>query len=374
MKRILIIENNQQILEDVAEILSLKNFHAITAQNGVSGLQMAKEEHPDLILCDVMMPELDGFDVLKILRQTPLTTNIPFIFLTAKNSRNDIREGMDLGADDYLTKPFTALELLQAISTRIEKQEVIKQANTAKLDSFRLNIASFLPHELLTPLHGILGMSDLLLNYYESMEPREAIDSIQTIYNCGLRLHRLAKNFIFFSELEAIATMPQPWQDNPESTNVKDIICYSAHNFAEKANRKKDLELDLEDAIIRMSSKYLTKLVEEIIENAFKFSKSGTPVRLLSRVNEKLFTLHIIDQGRGMTDEQIANVGAYMQFERKLYEQQGNGLGLIISKRIVEIHGGEFSIKSSVEIVDNIVSHQTVVCINLPRLTIDTST
>ncbi|WP_103670321.1 response regulator [Pseudanabaena sp. BC1403] len=374
MKRILIIEDNQQVLEDVEEVLSLKNFHAITAQNGIGGLQMAEEEHPDLILCDVMMPELDGFDVLKILRQNPLTANIPFIFLTAKNSRTHMREGMELGADDYLTKPFTSQELLKAISTRIEKQEVIKQENAAKLDNFRLNIAHCLPHELLTPLHGILGMSDLLLNYYESMEPRETIDSIQTIYDCGLRLHRLAKNFIFFSELEAIATSPNVWQDNPEFTDVKDIICYSAHNFAEKAKRKKDLELDLEDAIIRMSSKYLTKLVEEIVENAFKFSESGTPVRLISRVNEKLFTLHIIDQGRGMTDEQITNVGAYMQFERKHYEQQGNGLGLIIAKRIVEIHGGGFSIKSSSEIVENIVRHQTVICITLPRLTIDTST
>jgi two-component system, sensor histidine kinase and response regulator len=374
MKRILIIEDNQQVLEDVEEVLSLKNFYAITAQNGIRGLQMAKEEHPDLILCDVMMPELDGFDILKILRQNPLTASIPFIFLTARNSRNDMRQGMELGADDYLTKPFTSQELLKTISTRIEKQEVIKQESAAKLDSFRFNIANFLPHELLTPLHGILGMSDLLLNYYESMESSEAIGSIQTIYDCGLRLHRLAKNFIFFSELEAIATNPQHWQDDLEFTNVKDIICYAAHNFAEKTNRKKDLEIAVEDAIIRLSSKYLTKLVEEIVENAFKFSKSGTPVRLLSRVNEKFFTLHIIDQGQGMTDEQIANVGAYMQFDRKHHEQQGNGLGLIIAKRIVEIHGGGFSIKSSSEIVDDIVRAQTFVCITLPRLTIDTST
>lgn len=358
MKRILVIEDNPQIIDNIQKILSLEGFDVIAAQNGAVGVQLAKEEHPNLILCDVMMPELDGFTVLKMLRRNSLTATIPIIFLTAKTSHDDVREGMDLGADDYLTKPFTISELLKTISTRIEKQEILQKENASKLDRLRLNIAAFLPHELLTPLNGILGMSELLLEDYESMTTEEAINSIRSIYSCGQRLHRLARNFILFSELEASAASSEPWKDNPDCSDTKNIISMTAYSCATKENREKDLELDLEDAIAKISSKHLTKIVEEIVNNAFKFSTTGTSVRLVSKVDEHFFRLYITDQGRGMTSEQIANIGAYMQFERKHYEQQGSGLGLIISKRIVELYGGEFS-------VENTISNQTVVCIKL---------
>ncbi len=360
MKRILIIEDNPQIIDNIQKILSLEGFYVIAAQNGAIGVQLAKEEHPDLILCDVMMPELDGFAVLKMLRRNSLTATIPIIFLTAKTSHNDVREGMELGADDYLTKPFTILELLKTISTRLEKQEIIKRESAVKLDSLRGNIAGYLPHELLTPLNGILGMSELLLDDYESMTTKEAIDSIRVIYSCGQRLHRLARNFILFSELEtgAATSSSELWKDNPDRSDTKNIISMAAYSCAKKVDREKDLELDLEDAIAKISSQHLTKIVEEIVTNAFKFSTTGNSVRLVSKVDENFFRLYITDQGRGMTSEQILNIGAYMQFERKHYEQQGSGLGLIISKRIVELYGGEFS-------VENITSNQTVVCIKL---------
>lgn len=358
MKRILVIEDNPKILDDIQEILSLHKFDVITAQDGASGLLLAKEHYPDLILCDVMMPELDGFEVLKTLRRNSLTAMIPVIFLTAKAARDDVREGMELGADDYLTKPFTALELLKAISTRIEKHDTIKKESAARLEGLRLSIAKYFPHELLTPLHGILGMSELLLKEYDSMTTKETIDSIRAIHSCGQRLHRLARNFLLFAELESLAASPQISDDNCELTAVNDFINIAAHTCAFNADREQDLELNLEESIAKIPSKYLIKVVEEIVENAFKFSKSGTPVRLVSKVDEQFFTLYISDQGRGMTNEQIANIGAYMQFDRKYYEQQGNGLGLVIAKRIVEIYGGEFS-------VENTISNQTSVCIKL---------
>ncbi len=358
MKRILIIEDNLQILEDVQEILSSNGFHVITARNGVLGVQLAKEEYPDLILCDVIMPEMDGFSVLRILRCSSLTATIPVIFLTSKASRDDVREGMELGAEDYLTKPFTASELMKTISTRIAKQETIKKESAAKLDNLRLNITRFFPHELLTPLHGILGMSELLLHHYESMTDDEVLDSIRDVYDSGQRLHRLARNFILFSELAAIAASSQPWKDDPEHTDVKNIIALAACAHAEKVSRAQDLELDLDEAIVKIPSKYLSKVVEEVVDNACKFSKLGTPVRLSSKVDQQFFYLYVVDQGRGMTARQIANIGAYMQFERNQYEQQGNGLGLIISKKIVELYGGEFSVES-------VIANQTTVCIKL---------
>jgi CRP-like cAMP-binding protein len=125
MKKILLIEDNNDVRENTAEILELDNYHVITAVNGKEGVEKALKEDPDLIICDIMMPELDGYGVLHILSKNKLTAHIPFIFLTAKSEKIDFRKGMNMGADDYLTKPFEDTELLDAIESRIKKREII---------------------------------------------------------------------------------------------------------------------------------------------------------------------------------------------------------------------------------------------------------
>jgi CheY-like chemotaxis protein/CRP-like cAMP-binding protein len=125
MKKILLIEDNPDMRENTAEILELADYEVTTAENGKEGVRAAKEAKPDLILCDVMMPEMDGFGVLRMLGRDPETSHIPFIFLTAKTEMADMRKGMNLGADDYLTKPYDEVELLDAIEMRLKKGEII---------------------------------------------------------------------------------------------------------------------------------------------------------------------------------------------------------------------------------------------------------
>lgn len=127
MKKILLIEDHEQMRENTAEILSLSGYMVETAANGKIGVEMAKKINPDLIICDIMMPELDGYGVLHILSKLEKTAHIPFIFLTAKTEKEDFRKGMNLGADDYLTKPFTDIELLDAIEIRLRKKELAKK-------------------------------------------------------------------------------------------------------------------------------------------------------------------------------------------------------------------------------------------------------
>lgn len=124
MKKILLIEDNPDIRENTSEILSLAGYDVSTAANGKIGVDMAQRNRPDLIICDIMMPELDGYGVLHILNKNTDTSSIPFIFLTAKTEKTDIRKGMTLGADDYLTKPFDDTDLLNAVETRLRKHEV----------------------------------------------------------------------------------------------------------------------------------------------------------------------------------------------------------------------------------------------------------
>ncbi|MFV8225075.1 response regulator [Christiangramia aquimixticola] len=126
MSRLLLIEDDVTVRENTAELLELSNYQIITAPNGRAGIEIARKELPDLIICDIMMPEVDGYGVLKVLSQDPETANIPFIFLSAKTEHKDIRKGMNLGADDYLTKPFEEEELIAAIESRLAKVTILK--------------------------------------------------------------------------------------------------------------------------------------------------------------------------------------------------------------------------------------------------------
>jgi DNA-binding response OmpR family regulator len=134
--RILLIEDNIDVLETTEEILSLADYEVFTAQNGKQGVEQAKKHQPDLIICDVMMPELDGYGVLRILSRNSSTCTIPFVFLTAKADRTDVRKGMNLGADDYITKPFDESELLETIEARLKKIKALQKDYSADIDGF----------------------------------------------------------------------------------------------------------------------------------------------------------------------------------------------------------------------------------------------
>lgn len=129
-KRIVLIEDNQAVRENIQEILELANYTVFAAPNGKKGVDIVTKEHPDLIICDIMMPELDGYGVLHLLGKNPKTSSIPFIFLTAKADRTDFRKGMEMGADDYITKPFDDIELLNAVETRLRKTELLRSEYT----------------------------------------------------------------------------------------------------------------------------------------------------------------------------------------------------------------------------------------------------
>jgi signal transduction histidine kinase len=361
MTKILVIEDERAIRENILELLDAEEFEALGAENGKIGIQLAAETLPDLILCDVMMPEIDGHGVLTQLRQNPATATIPFIFLTALADKTDTRKGMQLGADDYLTKPCTPGELLTAIQTRLEKQALLQQQSQKKLDELRSSITWSLPHELRTPLNGILGCSQLLLHQSESLDTCEIREMAEQIYLSGQRLYRLIQNFLLYAELELIATDTQRVQKlvTDEMSAVKSAIEPAATQQAKQAERQADLQLELSDSCVLISGHHLTKIIEELLDNAFKFSPAGTPVTVTGTADGNRYILSVSDRGRGMTAEQIADIGAYRQFERKLYEQQGSGLGLTIAKRLAELYGGQLTIQSAPQ-------QETTVRVTLP--------
>lgn len=154
-KKILVIEDHPDVRENIEEILELASYDVVTAENGKIGVKMAKEELPDLIVCDIMMPELDGYEVLYLLGKNQETAGIPFIFLTAKAEKEDFRKGMNLGADDYLVKPFEEMDLLNTIEKRLKRVEELRGLQAKNVDQFVNEISAQFPKAKLTEGRGI---------------------------------------------------------------------------------------------------------------------------------------------------------------------------------------------------------------------------
>ena len=162
MTKVLVIEDERYLLEDITELLQYTDFEVQSASSGKEGLTLVRDYAPDLIICDIMMPDIDGYEVLEQIRSSPDTANTPFIFLTAKADRELMRQGMELGADDYLTKPFTSAELLSAINTRLRRQSQIAVHSEQKLDSVKRQLTRMVTHELRTPLISINTVVDVI--------------------------------------------------------------------------------------------------------------------------------------------------------------------------------------------------------------------
>jgi signal transduction histidine kinase len=361
MTKILVIEDEDILREIISEILTAENFEILEAENGKEGLKIAFSQLPDLIICDVMMPEIEGYQVLNQLHQNLSTATIPFIFLTAKASKSDQREGMDLGADDYLTKPLTRKELLGAVTTRLGKKQEIDKKSQESLEKLRNNLTRSLPHELRTPLNGIIGSADLLRLYSDSMDTEEIKELAIMIKSSGQRLYNLIQKFLIYSKIEITANNSQQLEQLLQglTINIEETITNIAQEIAHNYNRDNDLLIDIKNIQVNVAENWLMTIIKELVDNAFKYSLANTKVLIKNSIKDNTLTLSIKNCGRGMTSEQIQNIGAYMQFSREIYEQQGTGLGLSICKRLAELYGGELIVKS-------IPEKETIVLVSLP--------
>jgi len=198
MKSILIIEDNKDIRENTAEILDLAGYKTFTAENGKLGVELALKEKPDLIICDIMMPVLDGYGVLHLLRKNEATINTPFIFLTAKIERTDFRKGMEMGADDYITKPFEEIELLNAIEIRLKKMAVLEKkypASETGINEFLKDVKNAGLIKELAEKYNIEKIGKKLSVYLEGRRPRFLFYLLKGKVK-GFRNHEYGKEYI----------------------------------------------------------------------------------------------------------------------------------------------------------------------------------
>jgi signal transduction histidine kinase len=340
MARVLVIDDDENFRFIVAEILRAEGYDVEDVGDGGAGVDRAREKHPDLILCDIRMNGMDGYTVLAELRQDPTTGTIPVIFLTGVAGASSLRKGMDLGADDYLVKPVDQSELLRAVEARLTRHVALRSEVERRLEHLQVELAQSLPHEFLTPLTAVMGLSSLLAEGDPTLEPEIVPEIARSIFLGGQRLQEIIAKFITFAELEAAGTERGPVGSTPLVEEV-------ARGQARRAGREADLDLQIEDAKFAIPPDHARAVVAELVENAFAFSDEGTIVSVVVREHRDRCVLSVSDTGRGMTEAQLQGIDKIAPFSRRHHDQPGIGLGLAIVRRVVHLWGGEVTFDST---------------------------
>jgi signal transduction histidine kinase len=350
---ILLVDDDDEIRATVTTILTLEGYHVVAASDGQDALQCIVEGKckPDLIVSDIAMPRMDGYAFFDAVRQMPTMRAVPFIFLTAFGSRKHIHLGRELGADDYLVKPFEASELLASVRSRLARTRAMRQQMERELDDARRMLVQLLSHELRTPLTYITGGFELLAdNITRQSGGREIDTSLSLIRSGAQRLMRLAEHVVTYTELTSGFAKRQ-LDEFGERLLVQEIV-ESAIAMAYSELRAHNIALETTYAIaeraeVRGLPKLLTGAVYEIIRNAIMFSAEGSTVQLRVSQDAQFAAISVSDCGCGIAEADLESVWEIMaQSDRQRREQQGVGMGLPIVRQILRLHGGEASLVS----------------------------
>ncbi|MBK7980894.1 MAG: response regulator [Ignavibacteriae bacterium] len=338
METILVVEDEVHVRQNIIELLTYEGYKCLEATDGLNALSILKTELPDLILTDLIMPKINGFEFFKMLKSMGLEKNIPFIFLTARTDIESMHYAMQLGADDYIVKPYKADELTERIKTRLWKQKLIDD----NYDKLKTSISLYVPHELRTPLIAILGYTQLLIDDFETISEEDKKDMIKSIYNSGLRIHNRIEKFVNYTEYKLgtnqISSLLETAYINPFEHNCIEKIerCFDCRE------RKKDIHIKFQSTQLKINEKDYEIMMQELIENACKYSVSGTPIEIDGYYENQFYVISVKNVGEGLS---IQNVHEFSTANSN-YNRKENGLGLSIVDMIAKQNNVQLEIKS----------------------------
>ncbi|MFQ3566782.1 MAG: response regulator [Aggregatilineales bacterium] len=353
MSHILVVEDEKGLLRDIVEMLEFSYYEVSSAASGEEAIRLLQSIQPDLILCDVMMPGLDGYDVLAAVRSSPQTAATPFIFLTAKADRDELRHGMELGADDYLTKPFTLPELLTAINVRLRRHAEISEHSERQVEHLKQQLARMVTHELRTPLVSINTVLQVISRQLHQLSPAELQEMLDTIDAGSRRLSHRIEQMVYLTQLEAGLLSASQIAEKGVPTQMWDLLTAAvnlARRFAYNAPAFVDIELQDRDreAVVQCHPAALKQALAELISNAIKFSPENGRVMITQWVKDGYVWIAIVDHGAGIPEAQLRQaLRAFQQIGREEREQQGIGIGLTLAQRIIDAHGGALDLRST---------------------------
>jgi signal transduction histidine kinase len=342
---ILVVEDNTSLLEGLRELLEISGYRALTAADAFDALELLQAHRPDLIVSDIMMPGIDGYELYERVRQRPELLDVPFIFLTARGEKADIRRGKELGADDYITKPFEEEDLLIAVRAKLARSQALRGQREEQFSDLKRSILATLSHEFRTPLTYIINYSDLLGKESSELSSEEFKQFMQGIRKGAERLHRLVLDFITLVELQTGEAESAYHLRRRVIDDVSPWLRTVAKRHKKLAKeRGLGLILQVPDGLppIVADEIYLSNAIGRLVDNAIKFSKKdSTGVQFRAAEREGRLVIEVEDTGVGIRQNELGSLfNVFRQVDRSKQEQQGTGSGLAICKGIVDLHGG----------------------------------
>jgi two-component system sensor histidine kinase/response regulator len=343
---ILIIDDDAHLAAVVALGLETNGYSTMVAADGTIGLEMAHAHMPDVILCDIDMPGKDGRTLLRELRADPKLSDRQFVLMTGRAPMANQRTGMDIGADDFLLKPFELSALIRCVEARMVRAGLSRKIDDQGVEQLKKSLNSSLPHEFFTPLAGILGLTELLQKELDTASKDEIRDYLREIHDAGRRLHRRLSNYLLILGLEPKGAQREAGLLG--AAVVVKMLSDGASASAVRHNRVADLGLDLVGASIHGSPADLAALSEELVDNALTYSDRGSPVRVRSRPDSGFLRVTVVDLGRGMTPKQQRQLDSAAPADPKPGESQSVGVGLTLVRKLVQVLNGEIRLESEV--------------------------
>ena len=347
---VLVVDDNPRNVQVLGSILIKNRLNPAAAKNGAQALKFVKKKKPDLILLDIMMPEMDGFEVCKRLKQDEATKEIPIIFMTAKSEKEDIVKGLKLGAVDYVTKPFNTDELMARVNTHLElkaakdtiilQKEKLKQANAAKDKFF-----SIISHDLKNLFNVLLNYSELLTMQKEYLNAEQKEKCIKHILHSSTQGYGLLKNLLEWSTSQTSSIVSKPIV-----LNLKSLVAENIEFSSSNANAKSiTLSSSIAETTTVFADKHmLNTIIRNLLSNAIKFTETEGKVEIFSEEKDTKVEIVIADTGVGMTPQNIEKLFRIDVNHTTIgtSKETGSGLGLNLCKEFVEKNGGTIRAES----------------------------
>ena len=341
----MIVDDTPQNVQMLSNILYNTGYSINISNSGEHALQSVNRQLPDLILLDIQMPEMDGFDVCKALKSVPDTKDIPVIFLSANTDAEKVVSGFELGAVDYVTKPFNVNELLARVATHIELK--FAREGLVELNATKDMFLSIISHDLRNPFSSILLSSELLQMYIEKNETEKSRKFARNIHSSVLQVNKLLENLIGWSQVQTGKLLPKI-----ENNNLKTIVD-EVFLFSNEIADNKEITLIsnvTSDIFVNCDLDMTRTIVRNLVSNAIKFTNSGGIVSISCVENGKNMEVQISDNGVGIDPQNIKYLFA---IEKNIstpgtLNEKGTGLGLLFCKELVEIQVGRIWAESEV--------------------------
>ena len=345
---VLVVDDNPLIVNVLKSLLGSANYRVYTSADGQEGLAVLDSKAIDVIVCDVMMPNMDGYQFFNLVREKPELSHIPFVFLTALADNLEVNKGHEIGADDYIVKPFDPRALLSVVRGKVVRSKNLKNLSEEKYDKYRKKVIHTLSHEFRTPLVAINTGTELLMEQ-KHLDPARVKNLIEAIRRGGQRLERLVTDFMLLQQIEAgIAQRMYETRANPIniSTLVRSYIETNKSWFDTEGTTVTFVDHS-QGARGSVYEPHILAILDRLMSNAMKFRKDDRTVEIHLYPEDTELILEVRDRGIGLNPGQIKEaVDVFGQINREKLEQQGGGLGLAIASRYAAINHGRLDFEN----------------------------